>query len=170
MALFKLQTHRQREKLEALYRAYSRMLYGVAFKLLKNREDAEDAVHQTFVSISENISKISAIDCPKTRAYIVTIVENKSIDILRKRKLHPQVPYLDVFQGLTVDYTGDNTLAYCILKLKPEYRTVLLLKYHHGCTIAEIAQIMDIKLSYAYKLEQRAKARLEKLCKEEDLL
>ena len=160
----------QRRKFEVIYRTHRQMMYGVAFKILKNRTDAEDAVSQALVSIAENISKIFEIDCPKTRSYIVTIIESKSIDILRKRKRHPEFPYGDVFEGLTVDYEGSNTMAYCLAKLQPEYRNVLLLKYSHGYTTPEIAQMMNIKLSYAYKLEQRAKAKLEKLCKEEELL
>lgn len=169
MRIFKLKVT-QREKVEVIYRIYRQMMYGVAFKILKNEADAEDAVGQTLVSIAENISKISEVNCPKTRAYIVTIIENKAIDILRKRKRHPELPYQDVFEGLTIEYEGSNVLAYCMTKLQPDYRNVLLLKHYHGLTTAEVADTLGIKTSYAAKLEQRAKAKLEKLCKEEDLL
>ena len=170
MSFLNLYTRHQREKLEIIYRTHRRMMYGVAYKILKNPADAEDALHQAFVSIAEKISKISDPDCPKTRSYIVTIIENKSIDVLRKRKRHPEIPYRDVFDGLAVDYEGSNAMAYCMARLQPDYRNVLLLKYYHGHTTQEIAELMNIKPSYAAKLEQRAKAKLEKLCKEENLL
>lgn len=45
-------------------------MFHVAMKILKNEFDAEDAVHQAFLSLIENLKKISDVKCPKTRASI----------------------------------------------------------------------------------------------------
>ena len=62
-----------RSKFERIYEQYKQLMFYTAFQILKRPQDAEDAVHLAFLSIAENISKISDPDCPKTRAYIVTI-------------------------------------------------------------------------------------------------
>lgn len=72
-----IDTAEDRSKFEQLYEQYKQLMFYTAFQILKRPQDAEDAVHHAFLSIAENISKISDPDCPKTRAYIVTIVERK---------------------------------------------------------------------------------------------
>jgi RNA polymerase sigma-70 factor (ECF subfamily) len=145
-------------------------MYHIAFRIVQNQEDAEDAVHQAFEKIAENISKIFDPDCPKTRAFIVTIVENKAIDIYNRRKKAQEVPMEEALVGMTVEYSGDHLLAECLSKLPPRYRNLLLLKYYHGYTTKEVAKLLNITLSNAARIEQRAKAKLEVLCKESLLL
>ncbi|MFQ8837836.1 MAG: sigma factor [Oscillospiraceae bacterium] len=72
-----IDTAEDRSKFEQLYEQYKQLMFYTAFQILKRPQDAEDAVHLAFLSIAENISRISDLDCPKTRAYIVTIVERK---------------------------------------------------------------------------------------------
>lgn len=67
-----IDTAEDRSKFEQLYEQYKQLMFYTAFQILKRPQDAEDAVHHAFLSIAENISKISDSDCPKTRAYIVT--------------------------------------------------------------------------------------------------
>ena len=69
-----IDTAEERLKFEWLYEQYKQLMFYTAFQILKQPQDAVDAVHHAFMSIAENIAKISAPDCPKTRAYIVTIV------------------------------------------------------------------------------------------------
>ena len=165
-----IETPEQQSVFERIYRANRQMLYALAFRILNNPEDAEDAVHQGFVKLAENISKISDPECPKTRAFIVTIVENKAIDIYNGKKNHPHLPYEEAVAGERVEYCGDNELAACMAKLPANYRNMLLLKYHHGYTTREAAKLLGLSLVHAQKLDQRAKAKLEKLCKEAQLL
>ena len=66
-------------------------MYAVAYSILCNPQDAEDAVHHAFVKIIENISKISDLECPKTASYIVTIVEHTAINLYRKKMPTPML-------------------------------------------------------------------------------
>lgn len=72
--------------------------------------------------------------------------------------------------GYKIEYSGPSTIASCILKLPARYREVILLKYHHGYSLKEIAKMLEISESNAIKLDQRGKKKLEQLCKEEGLL
>lgn len=165
-----IETPDEKSKFERLYLEYRGLMFHVAYEILHNEQDAEDAVHQAFVKIAENIKKIDDPVCPKTHSYIVTIVENKAIDQYRKRKKHQTVELLDEIQGTNASYDGGNTLAACILKLPARYREMILLRYYHGYSIKEIANMMGISLAAAIKLDQRAKNKLKKLCEEAGIL
>ena len=71
----------QKSAFEQIYIQYRALMYSAAYAILGNPQDAEDAVHHAFVKIAENISKISEPVCPKTRAYVVTIVENTAVNL-----------------------------------------------------------------------------------------
>lgn len=165
-----IETPAQRSKFEQIYTQYKQLMYATAYSIVRNEQDAEDAVHQAFLAILKNISKISDPVCPKTRGYVVTIVENTAINIYRKKKRHPLVPLDDQAVGLVIEYQGDNELARCMARLPARYRQVLLLRYHHGYTVSEVAKILGLSNANAYKLEQRAKAMLETMCKEAQIL
>lgn len=81
-----IETPEDRSKFEDLYLRYKNIMFFTANKILHNYHDAEDAVHAAFVKIAENIEKIEAPDSPKTRGYVVTIVEHAAIDLYRKHK------------------------------------------------------------------------------------
>ncbi len=159
-----------KHKFVKVYEAYVKLMFYVANEVLHNSHDAEDAVQQAFISIAKNIKKISEVECPKTRSYIVTIVENKAIDLLRAKARRGEIELNEDTNGLPIEYTGDNSLAACILKLPVRYREVILLKYEQGYSTREIAKILNLTESNAGKLLQRAKNKLEELCREEGIL
>lgn len=165
-----IETTEERSKFESIYLLYRDTMYAVAYGILNNAQDAEDAVHYAFLKVIENISKISEIDCPKTKGYIVTIVENRAIDIYRHRKAHPTVPYDEKTVGTTVAYDGDDALAGCILKLSARQRSLLILRYHHGYELKEVAKMLGITYSNALTIEKRAKKKLRSLCEEAELI
>lgn len=165
-----IETPEEKTKFERLYLEYSGLMYHVAYNILHNEQDAEDAVHQAFVKVAENIKKINDPVCPKTHGYIVTTVENKAIDLYRRRQKIQPVEFIDDIQGVNVQYDGENTLTSCILKLPARYREIILLRYHHGYSVREIANMMNLSLPTAIKLDQRAKNRLKKLCEEAGIL
>ena len=157
-------------KFEKIYLKYKSLMFYAANKILHNEHDAEDAVHMAFIKIAENIKKIDEADCPKTCSYIVTIVENKAIDIYRKKSRHKEAEFLEEANGLEVTYDEDNLLTKCILNLPARYREVILLRYYHGYSVREIAALFDISFVAASKLDQRAKKKLKELCEKEGIL
>lgn len=164
-----IESPEDKHKFEIIYERYRDELFAVANNILHNEYDAEDAVYHGFMKLAENISKVGDPDCPKTRGYIVTIVENRAIDIYRAKQAHPTVPYCDETVGIQVEYNGTNDLANCILKLPTRQRSIILLKYHHGYELKEIAQMLGITYANALKIYARAKERLAALCKEADI-
>ena len=101
--LMMIDSPEDQSKFEKVYLTYKGLMYHTAYKVLNNEEDAEDAVHNAFVKIAENISKIGESVCPKTQVYVVTIVENKAIDLYRANQRRSKVIYFDEISGITVD-------------------------------------------------------------------
>ncbi|MBE6916944.1 MAG: sigma-70 family RNA polymerase sigma factor [Ruminococcaceae bacterium] len=161
-----IDSQEDRSKFERLYLMYRDYMYRVAFGILQNSDDAEDAVHHAFVKIAENIDRLGTPGTPATKAYAVAIVKNSAIDSYRKKQAHPQVEYSDETVGMEVCYESDNALTNCILKLPQNQRIVLILRHHHGYDLREIAQLLGLTYRNTRQIEQRAKAKLRTLCEE----
>lgn len=161
-----IESPEDKHKFEVIYETFRDEMYMIANDILHNDHDAEDVVHHAFMKIAENIFKIGEPKCPKTKGYIVTIVVNRAIDIYRRKQAHPIVPYNEETVCIQVEYSGTNDLARCILKLPAPQRRIIILKYHYGYELKEIAKILGITYANALKIEQRAKAKLKTLCEE----
>ena len=61
-----IETGEDKTKFEQIYAEYRRLMFHVAYEILHNEQNAEDATHQAFVRIAENIRKIDVPVCPKT--------------------------------------------------------------------------------------------------------
>lgn len=86
-----IETPADKSKFEELYEEYQGLAYHVAYKKINHVQDAEDVVQHVFMKIAENIKKIEPVS-PKTKQLIVTMVENRVIDLFRVRGNHPVVP------------------------------------------------------------------------------
>lgn len=150
----------EQARFAAIYRKYYGLMYHVAYKLLNNHEDAEDAVQQSFLSIIHHLHKLKDSDSPETRSYLVIIAERKSIDILRAKSKVNLLEYKDEITGLHIPTPGDAGLADAIVQLPPMQRQVLLLRYDNGFTTAEIAKMFGITPSGVRKLLARSKKAL----------
>lgn len=170
-----LETPEDKHKFELVYDEYKLSMFYVANKILNNTHDAEDAVHQAFVSIAEHIDKIIDPSSKLTKGFVLTITEHKAIDIIRSNKHYSTTPLDETFidsqtMQQAVSHCEDDTLSQCILKLPARYREVILLKYVNGYSLKEIAGILNITEANAIKIDQRAKKKLEVMCREEGLL
>ncbi len=154
-------------KFEQVYLHYRAFMYQVAYRILENQQDAEDAVHNAFLSIAKHIDDIEAPKSLRTRSYVYVIVERKAIDLHRKRTEHECEEFNEDELDITYTPSGEDDLMRCIMKLPPRYREVILLKYSHGYSTKEVAELLGISPETASKLDQRAKKKLEEICREE---
>ncbi len=157
-------------RLQRLIELHGPTVLAVTRRILGFGPDAEEVAQDTFLTAFGHLSKLSEDDCPKTRRYLVLIAENKAIDLCRARARHPQLPLEEADRSAVQSEPSAGELGDCLLELPQRDRALLLLKYHFGYTIREAAQMLDMTPAAAYKAEQRAKGRLEELCKERGLL
>ena len=163
-----IDTAEERSKFEEIYIQYRNLMYTVAYRVLNNSEDAEDAVHTAFMRIAKNIEIIKT-DGDKTTGLMITIARNAAIDLYRKRSKQSTVELMEDIAAPESEPIMDE-LAACILKLPERQRGILLLKYYHGYHNDEIAQLMGLSAVNVTKIIQRAKEKLQKYCEEEELL
>lgn len=157
-----IESEEDKTRFEALYDRYRCLMFSAANRILNNPTDAEDAVHQAFVSIIENLDRIREVDCPQTRSYVVIITEHKAIDQIRARRHIAEEAEIDALAGLEIPLPGDGGLADAMAKLPARYREVLLLRFDNGYSTREIAKMLDMKEDSARKLIWRSKEALRK--------
>lgn len=159
-------------KFEVIYERYKGLMFYTANSVLGDTRDSEDVVHDAFIKIIEIIDDISDPNSPQTRCLIVTITENKAIDLYRKRKVKTVVPFEEEYigvpeQSMINQIEENDRLVKAIALLPGKYREVLLLKYSHGYSMDEIAMILSMSKENVKKIIQRARKKLEKQLSEE---
>ena len=164
-----MDSEEDREKFEQIYLHYRGLMAHAAYQLLHNWEDAEDAVHQAFEYIAQNMHKISDPYCTKTRSYLVIIVESKSLDLLRQRKRRPTQELNEATVSLPAPLSESRGVAAAIARLEGRQREVILLKYAYGYTNDECAEIFGLSYDGVHSLDQRAKVKLRELLREEGI-
>ena len=142
----------------------------LAFRVLGDERDAEDAVHDAFESVARNLDHLRAPEDPKTRGYIMVVTERKAIDLLRARRRLETDELDEDTSSIEFPDAGGNGLAWCMTKLPPRYREILLLRFVYGYSMRETAELMDIPFTTVGKLSQRAKERLYEICRREGVL
>ncbi len=154
-----IDTPSDRARFEALYRAYRGLMFHAANAVLRNAQDAEDAVHQAFLKIAERI-EVMPDTGPQARALVVTIAERKAIDLYRAKGRHPTVDLDELPLAYDRPLAKDGTLAAAMAALPPRYREVLLLKYYNGYDNGTIANFLDATPENVRQIIFRAKNKL----------
>lgn len=137
------------QKFEFIYNRYKKLMFYIANKILGDTRDSEDTVHDAFLKIIEIIDDIKDVESPQTRSLIVTITENKAIDLYRKRQRKTVLPFEEEYLGVPncsdIESVEDNeVVTKAIASLSGKYREVLFLKYSHGYSIDEMALILSM--------------------------
>ena len=161
-----LELENDKDKLEQLYLKYRNLRYHLAYKITRERADAEDAVHQAFLYIIENLGKVDDVSSNRTRSYVSIIAEHKAVDLVRKR--HPIIELSKVDSELATYLPDDGgELLQAMAQLPKRYQDIILLHYDNGYSAQDLAKMLGISLSAVRKLLWRAKDALrEKLPKE----
>ena len=164
------ETTDERLKIEEIFHTYGNLMFYAANQILHNDHDAEDAVQQALFVIYQNLEKFSEIKCPKSRSFIVTIVERKAIDLYRTKQRNAAIPFEDEFINVptssVVNVVAERTdLAKAMAMLPTRYRELLFLKYDNGYSEREIAVMYSMTEENVKKTIQRAKKKLESILK-----
>ncbi len=166
-----------REKVAEIYKLYSGTMLYIANSIMHDIHLAEDAVSEAFLKIIDNLDKIITVDSYRTRGFVVIIVKNTALDLLRRKKRIQSVPIEDysdsfgyeepAFDNLSVQ-DACNTIAECISRLSRSYSDILYLKIELECSYEELGKILGISQDNAKTRFNRArKALKEELRKEE---
>ena len=136
-----------------LVQRYERDVFNLAYRMLNDRGEAEDAAQEAFLRAYANLDRYDVTRSFKT--WVLSITSNHCIDRLRRRRLtwlsleEPLPPH----PALTSDIPGPeeatltnerNRLVQDMLaELSPGYRLAVVLRYWYELSYAEIAEMLD---------------------------
>lgn len=143
----------QAEALGELYDRYASTALATALRVVRAREEAEDVVHDAFVTIWRKIDRFDA-ERGSLRAWLMTVVRNRAIDRVRARR--PGVD-LDAADERSLLRSGPNPTWEAALQrasasdvrtamasLPDEQRRAVELAYFEGYTYREVADLTGV--------------------------
>ena len=83
-ALCMAETESERELIEKLYKEKRQRMFAAARRYLKTDEDAEDAVHEAFLRITSEKTKIFEVSPDKINRYLDIIMRNICVDVIKE--------------------------------------------------------------------------------------
>jgi RNA polymerase sigma-70 factor (ECF subfamily) len=143
----------EEETIAALVTEYSGTLYRVAFSVLRNSADAEDAVQEAFLRVLRHRDTLDEVR--DQRVWLIRIVWNIVLDRKRRAKTRPETDDVDELarvlpaEGLSAEQIASaaqhhaHVLA-CVEQLPAKERQVLMLSAFEELSSVEIASVLGI--------------------------
>jgi RNA polymerase sigma-70 factor, ECF subfamily len=162
-----------------LIRRYERPIFALLFRMVRDRELAEDLSQETFVKALNAIESYRPEF--KFSSWIFKIANNAAIDHLRRRELdtlsldgspHAETPEAMQATALQIGARQESPLdaveakelggaiEVAIGRLRPEYRACILLRHVEGRAYEEIAEMLDLPLGTVKTYIHRARNEL----------
>ena len=138
-------------------------LFRVAFAILRNRTDCEDAAQNAVLKAYRNLGSLKQRGYFKT--WLISILKNECFDMLRRRR-----PTLDV-AGQELSYemaVPDLDLNRAFDRLSPEERLTITLYYYEGYDTREIARITEVSEGTVRSRLSRGRASLRAMLQEKE--
>jgi len=141
---------------DILLERYERRVFNGALRMVNSRDDARDITQSVFLKVYQNLGRFDARY--KFFSWVYRITVNESINFLHRRK--PLDPVDDALpskqRGPLESLHGEElgeAVQEALMKLKPDYRSVVILRHFQGCSYREMSQVLDIR-------EETVKSRL----------
>ena len=151
---------------ETLYRKYVKAMYNTSLRIVNNSADAEDVLQEAFLDAFRSLNDFHYNST--FGAWLKRIVINKSINVLRKRKMDlVELDQTNAYVLAEDENLDEGELQYkveqvkrAIQKLADGYRAVLSLYLLEGYDQEEIAEILGITHNTVRTQYIRAKQKL----------
>jgi len=149
--------------------AYQRPVMSLTYRMLGDREEAEDAAQETFLRAWSRLHQYNPER--KFSTWVFSIANHHCIDRLRKRRVKvvplDDTPVAFALHGeegrpeeSLLDAETSQEIQALIDLLAPQYRVPLILRYWQECSYQEIAQVLDLSLSAVKSRLFRARQKL----------
>jgi RNA polymerase sigma-70 factor (ECF subfamily) len=166
---------------ELLHR-YERPVYALIYRMVRDRELAEDLTQETFVKVLNALERYRPEY--KFSSWIFKIANNAAIDQLRRKELDtlsleggPDATTPDRIEATSLQVSGDgespleelearelgSAIEQAIARLRPEYQSCIIMRHVDGRSYDEIADILDLPLGTVKTYIHRARAELRML-------
>jgi RNA polymerase sigma-70 factor (ECF subfamily) len=164
-----------------LVRRYERPVFSLVYRMVRDRETAEDLAQDAFIKVLNHIDRYSPEF--KFSSWIFKIANNVAIDHLRKRRLDtismdgsPNATSAAEVEASAFDVAADqesaldelaarelgSAIELAIGRLRPEYRSCIMLRHVEGRSYEEIASTLDLPLGTVKTYIHRARHELRR--------
>jgi RNA polymerase sigma-70 factor (ECF subfamily) len=152
---------------EEIFREHCQFVYRTAYSVTGNRPDAEDVLQNIFLKLLQREFPPDLKQTP--RAYLYRAAVNVSLNVVRSRKSQRLSGDVELLEAITTVPMADpeedvqRSLVDAIAKLKPSAVEILILRYSHGYSDAQIGRMLGKSRGTIAVTLYRARARLRKL-------
>ena len=134
-------------KINVLYSEYNRLVYGIAFSILKNKEDSEDIVQIVFAKIFEMDKE--KLPTNNETSWLYSLTKNETLNYLRKQK--ENVSLDDIYYIAEEDEELNKIIEKdkynrIISKLNEQEREIVSLKILSNMSFKEIALLLKMPI------------------------
>ncbi|HEY6206165.1 MAG TPA: sigma-70 family RNA polymerase sigma factor [Chthoniobacterales bacterium] len=160
--VYRAAIHGDRDAFEMIIRTQSRNLFAIAYGILQNREEAEDAVQDALVKAWKSRWRVREPE--KFPAWLCMIARHRARDVFRKRKAIPFAhETLETTERATADTaTLDRQLHSALAALPELHRSALTLRYFEELDYASIEKLLGISNGTLRGILGRALASMRK--------
>lgn len=159
----------QTEAFGRVFSNYQASAFGLALSYTRNREDARDVVQDAFIKAFQNLRRF---DLRRNFGpWLMSIVRNLSIDLLRRRKhaSHELIP--ETIQDRRAHRYAERGLIRrdvraVLMSLTEKHRQILLLRDYLGYSYLEIADTLSIPLGTVMSRLHQARKRFRHVCRQ----
>jgi RNA polymerase sigma-70 factor (ECF subfamily) len=163
-----------KQDFEKIYRKYHDDIYRRSYHMLRNKEDVNEAMQETWMGVLQKLPVLRGRDEVFVKSYIMSIARNQSIAVLRRKKKDSAVfsdTELVESEKLVDDEDlfavceeeGISRVLECINMLSNSQREVIMMYYLHHRSIKEIAALFNISESVAESRWNHGRQRLKEL-------
>ncbi len=159
--------------IEECYRLYEQKMYRVAYRILNDEGQAEDAVSEAFIRLMKKDVFFEDTESDDCKRYIIKVIKNVSINIYNKNKREQELIYLsdkeDTSSSLydPASVIGNIELEESISYLPDKYYDVIDCLIYKNLSVKETAVELNISEVNVRKRFERAKAMLRNRVKGE---
>ncbi|MGJ3238283.1 MAG: sigma-70 family RNA polymerase sigma factor [Anaerolineae bacterium] len=137
----------------SLYQHFASGVYRLCYGLVLNHHDAEDVLQESFVYAFKNLHQYDARKSA-FKTWLYTIAVSRCRNTYRRKRfitldlsqlLHAQLagPASDMPEAVMAQRESVEAIQSALVELSPALREAVVLRYGHGLTYREIAEIMD---------------------------
>jgi len=168
-ALMRGVVRRDRAAFATLYDRTAPQLFGIALRILRQREEAEDVLQEAFVAVWDRAASFDRAR-GSVMTWLVTVLRYRAIDRRRRRAhLEDRLGSEEDLRALTAAATdeadrgaGLAALQKCLGELEERPRSAVLLAYAYGYTHEELAQQLATPIGKVKSWVRRSLERLKR--------
>ena len=167
-------TNEHSKIIEELYKTYEQPMYRIAYAILKNVQQAEDAVHDAFLAVLKSDANIGNVHSNETKHYMVQVIRNTAINRYRKNSSEAerytvlddtasQIPDRNNSVEKRMKQMEQREIADTILNgLSESDREILCMRCEEELSFREIAERLSLSEATVRKRYERAKKAARK--------